>query len=223
MKLKPFQWVLFIILVVVIIAYVYQSFTTPRSKRRVIKQYVLCKRCHAVIAVNEVYAMTTRKDYAETTYAYCDSCKAIVEDSLAKVNYAKAVELAKKARESYAKGDYQQAYEYIVKALDKAGKNQKREWLDLEDRIYKKIEAKIRAQYAKRLRNWCLDRGLDIKVWVSGPNNTYLHLKYVLFDDVWVHKFRKGEIFDIDEIHSLGFKRVYFTNGYDYNTYVYWQ
>lgn len=77
-----------------------------------------------------------------------------------------------------------------------------------------------RKGYVIILREHFLDQNMDIKVWVSGPGNKYLHMQNFLFDDVWVHNFKKGDL--AQEIQQLGFERVYFTDGYNYSTYVYW-
>ncbi len=71
-----------------------------------------------------------------------------------------------------------------------------------------------RKAYALSLREKFLDDGVDIKVSVSGSAATKLKLEYVLFNDVWTHKFQKGSL--MQEIGRLGFKEVHFDDGYDY-------
>lgn len=75
--------------------------------------------------------------------------------------------------------------------------------------------AAARRAYAEKLREKFLDDGMDIKVSVSGKFATQLNLKYALFNDVWVHKFRKGRL--SSEISAMGFKTVDFNNGWDYH------
>jgi len=75
-----------------------------------------------------------------------------------------------------------------------------------------------RVTYAAALREKFLDDGLDIKVSVSGDHAERLDLHYVLFNDVWLHKFRKGSL--IQEIWMLGFTRIDFRDGYDYHMYL---
>jgi len=72
-----------------------------------------------------------------------------------------------------------------------------------------------RRQFALRLREKYLDEGLDIKVSPSGKDSTQLNLKFPLFNEVWVHKFKKGPI--ADEVFKMGFKKVDFDDGYDYH------
>ena len=71
------------------------------------------------------------------------------------------------------------------------------------------------------LRNGFLDDGEDIKVSVSGKNNTIITLKYPLFNDVWFRRYEKTGIFK--SMHEKGFKKVVLTDGYDYNKYAYWK
>jgi hypothetical protein len=58
---------------------------------------------------------------------------------------------------------------------------------------------------------------MDIKVSVSGQHNERLKLTFVLFNDVWMHNFKKGSL--IDEIRGKGFKRVDLSDGYDWGYY----
>jgi hypothetical protein len=62
-----------------------------------------------------------------------------------------------------------------------------------------------------------LDQGMDIKVRVMGTNKNRLYLQFVLFNDVWTHKFSKGDL--IEEVKAMGFKRVDFDSGYDHHSY----
>ena len=71
-----------------------------------------------------------------------------------------------------------------------------------------------RKDYGSKLRQNYLDQNLDIKVNVSGTNNTTIELSFALFNDVWANKISKGTL--IDEIQSLGFKKLRMTDGYDY-------
>jgi len=78
-------------------------------------------------------------------------------------------------------------------------------------------ESYTRKAYATQLRNAFLDAGFNIKVKVTGKYNTNLTLTYSLFDEVWTRKFSKEG--RISEWHNMGFQRVYFKNGYDFNVY----
>ena len=68
------------------------------------------------------------------------------------------------------------------------------------------------------LRDRFLDKGLDIKVTVSGSKADRITLKYVLFNDVWSHRMQKDGL--LAELRNLGFKRVTLTDTYDYT--IYW-
>ncbi|HYU35106.1 MAG TPA: hypothetical protein VEW48_23380 [Thermoanaerobaculia bacterium] len=75
-----------------------------------------------------------------------------------------------------------------------------------------------RAGLEATLRESFLDRGLDIKVRVTGANHDRLKLTYVLFSDVWSHRMQKEGL--ISEWCGMGFKRIDLTDGYDWA--VYW-
>lgn len=77
--------------------------------------------------------------------------------------------------------------------------------------------AGARKDYANELRTHFLDQSMDIKVSVSGRHNERLKLTFVLFNDVWMHNFKKGSL--IDEIRGKGFKRVDLSDGYDWGYY----
>jgi hypothetical protein len=68
------------------------------------------------------------------------------------------------------------------------------------------------------LREKYLDQGLDIKVDVSGKNADRITLTYVLFNDVWTHRFQKDG--GLDALRDMGFRRVDLKDGYDYH--IYW-
>jgi hypothetical protein len=55
-------------------------------------------------------------------------------------------------------------------------------------------------------------------VTVSGKYNERLKLKYVLFNDVWLHNFQKGSL--KEEIRQEGFRRVDMEDGYDWGYYI---
>lgn len=78
--------------------------------------------------------------------------------------------------------------------------------------------ATSRKAYSQRLREKYLDDNMDVKVSVSGKNNTTITLQYALFNDVWSHKMEKGDL--ISEIRTYGFKKLEMTDGYDWS--VYW-
>jgi hypothetical protein len=68
------------------------------------------------------------------------------------------------------------------------------------------------------LRERYLDQGLDIEVNVSGKNADRITLTYVLFNDVWTHRFQKDG--GLEALRDMGFRRVDLKDGYDYH--VYW-
>jgi len=68
------------------------------------------------------------------------------------------------------------------------------------------------------LRERYLDAGADIKVRVSGKRADRIEIEWVLFNDVWAHRFQKEGV--IDGLCKAGFKRVDMDDGYDWG--VYW-
>lgn len=103
---------------------------------------------------------------------------------------------------------------------------------DVEDRKRRAQEAKeerqrrqaeqtagaaARRAYGEALRERFLNDNLDIKVSVTGNNASRITLTFVLFNDVWRHKFAKGDL--VEEMGRLGFKRVDMKDGYDYHYY----
>lgn len=82
-----------------------------------------------------------------------------------------------------------------------------------------KVEAAGRRAYAEALRERFLDAGLDIKVKASGVQAERLELTFVLFNDVWTHRFQKDGL--VAQWQAMGFKRVDAKDGFgDYH--VYW-
>lgn len=71
-----------------------------------------------------------------------------------------------------------------------------------------------RQAYQETLRNLFLDKGLDIKVTVSGDKYDKMLLEFVLFNDVWFRKFKTNG--DFDNWNKLGFKDITLS---DKNTY----
>lgn len=71
--------------------------------------------------------------------------------------------------------------------------------------------------FGDALRARYLDAGMDIKVRVSGKDNERITLTFVLFNDVWTHRFQQGAI--LTDARDLGFRRFTLTDGYDYTRY----
>lgn len=71
-----------------------------------------------------------------------------------------------------------------------------------------------RKLYGENFRNLLLDKGLNIKVFVSGKDNKKIKLTYVLFDEVWFRKFETEGYFD--KLHDQGFTDIELTDGFKY-------
>ena len=79
-----------------------------------------------------------------------------------------------------------------------------------------KADSESRRLHQDLLRQKFLDKGLNIKVKVSGKYNENITLSYVLFDEVWFHKFNKEYLFD-DLNKNWGYKKVTLSDGgYNY-------
>jgi len=159
----------------------------------------------------------------EYTYRYRDTICAICEDKFKK----EANSLFAEGSKLFSSKKFDEARSKFVEAKQK-GHKQAGDWIKKADQEInkanklqeEKAKSVLRASYQNTLRGHFLDQNLDIKVRVHGPNNKYLTLTFVLFNDVWVHNFQKGEL--IKEVKALGFEKIYFKDGYDYSMYIYW-
>lgn len=71
-----------------------------------------------------------------------------------------------------------------------------------------------RQTYQENLRNLFLDKGLDVKVTVSGDKYDEMVLEFVLFNDVWFRKFETNG--DFDNWNKLGFKKITLSDNNSY-------
>lgn len=78
----------------------------------------------------------------------------------------------------------------------------------------RQLRAATREAMGVVIRDRFLNGGLDIKVRVSGKNSDRVNLTYVLFSDVWSHRFHKDGF--IMELCNAGFRRVEMEDGYDW-------
>lgn len=70
-----------------------------------------------------------------------------------------------------------------------------------------------RVEYAKRFDQEMLDAGIESITVAKGPKNTTLYIKYALAGRATANAL--GKKLDYDELKTYGFKKVYFTNGFD--------
>jgi len=181
-----------------------------------------CKVCKTIIVADTT---TIEKKYTEVKgkkflYSYtdtlCSTCKSegvkFFNDGKTqyyKGNYSSAIEKFKGAK---LRG-YQDVGSWLTKANKALGKKKAKELAKSKKALRKKYETLARKSF--------LDQGWDIKVSVHGPDYTYITLTWPLLGDVFVHNFKKSEMFN--EIYNLGFRRVYYKDGYEYSTYTYWK
>jgi hypothetical protein len=181
-----------------------------------------CKICKTIIVADTT---TIEKKYMEVKdkkflYSYtetlCSACKSEGvkffnggKTQYYKGNYSLAVQKFKDAKLR----EYQDATSWLNKA-NKALQDKKAKELAEAQKI-------LRKKYENLARKSFLDQGWDIKVYVHGPNYTYITLTWPLMGDVFVHNFEKSDMFT--EIYNLGFRRVYYKDGYEYSKYTYWK
>lgn len=141
-------------------------------------------------------------------------------DLLSKQQYAAALRLLDRVPRLRSDPDIVAMREEVVAADDKSRPARLAAAAKERANRAKQEEAAAKAArvvYAKTLRDHFLDDGLDIKVAVKGSQADRLELRFALFNDVWTHKFEKGDL--VDEIRRMGFKRIDFNNDYDYHVY----
>lgn len=80
--------------------------------------------------------------------------------------------------------------------------------------LTEKEKSQNRKELETILRNAFLDDGQDIKVKVSGKNNTIITLSYCLYNAVWTRDYEKNGI--ISSFEKKGFKKLIMTDDYDY-------
>ena len=115
------------------------------------------------------------------------------------------------------------AFDALPKKEQLAILKQKAEQKALEDKKYRedkikklKADSESRRLHQDTLRQNFLDKGLNIKVKVSGKYNENLTLSYVFFDEVWFHNFNKDNLFD--NLHkNWGYETITLSDGgYNY-------
>jgi|SRR6185369_2208632 len=112
------------------------------------------------------------------------------------------------------------AYPGLQKDLDAAERGKK-----ADDAVAARQRARTEAASAverrralgKTMRENLLDQGFDIKVRVSGKDADRIAFTFVLFNDVWSHKFQKQGL--IDELCRGGFTRIDMSDGYNWGRY----
>lgn len=79
--------------------------------------------------------------------------------------------------------------------------------------ILQKELVEARKKFAEKLEYKFLDKGLNMDVTAEGKNADILKLKWALTSKVAAHEISKGDL--IETARSLGFKKVYLTNGFE--------
>ncbi|MEP7012023.1 MAG: hypothetical protein ABJC13_16985 [Acidobacteriota bacterium] len=150
-------------------------------------------------------------------------CKAATLSAIgaSKVSEGSTISLEMLLEDSRACG----AGEAEIHAASEKRKRKEPKWAAAEarERAAEKRQALVdgtenRQLVADRLRENFLDQGLDIKVRLKGRYKERITFTYVLFSDVWSHRFETEGI--LDSLQAAGYQRVDMTDDYDWH--VHW-
>lgn len=222
-------FVIVIILLIIVIPLISSHCSEKKYDKLVKVKEVTGAKCIGCGVVFDADTIETQKRYIEVhdnkyVYNYRDTVCAECEKKFAE----EAKALFAEGKRFYNSGKYREAKGKFAAAKAK-GHKQAEEWRKKADDKIREAEKRAKAKagsdtrkgYAGLARNAFLDQGMDVKVRVHGPNNTYITLTNVLIGEVWVHNFKKSAMFR--EMRELGFERIYYKDGYDYSTYTYWK
>jgi hypothetical protein len=81
------------------------------------------------------------------------------------------------------------------------------------EKLAAQLMVQQRKDYAKKLEETYLDKGMDVTVTTKGKNATTLRLEWILVSRVVAHQFAKSDIWST--LREAGFKRLEITDGYD--------
>lgn len=141
-------------------------------------------------------------------------------------NFKAGVQLLKGGHHSQALAKFSQvqevdpAYPGLAKEVAAAERMKKAEEARAEAATRKAAHENAveeRRSLGQKMRDNLLDQGFDIKVSVSGRDADRIEFTFVLFNDVWSHKFQKEGF--IEELCAKGFSRIDMNSGYDWGKY----
>lgn len=134
-------------------------------------------------------------------------------------------------------GNITQAEEHL-KAIkkydnDEEKKESQKLWDEIERRkkeinrlakiLAKKLMIQQRASFREKLDEIFLKSGMDVNVVLEGTEKDILRLEYVLWSRPSMYKFTNGGDMNegsfLSNLKKAGFKRVYFDNKYNFNSY----
>jgi hypothetical protein len=161
------------------------------------------------------------KDYAEKSKYYGNK---LADNILNKINEIMSKQYYDTASNFYNKKKYSEAKNFAKKSIDLGNKNagillNKIDEMESKKKALEELASKKydRLSYSEKLREHFLDNQTDIKVTVWGNYNENIKLTYIFIGDVWAHDFEKGDL--KKEIESYEFKKIYLSNGFNYNVY----
>lgn len=124
----------------------------------------------------------------------------------------KDIDVARKHIEAIPKDakEYQDA-QNVLKEVTRREK----EFKEKTDAAVKKLLIQNRKEMAHNLEIEYLKKGLDVRVTAQAKENTVLHLRFVLFSRPLIYKITNETNF-LDDVRKAGFKKVIFSDGYNY-------
>ncbi|MFZ5451392.1 MAG: hypothetical protein ACOZF2_05920 [Thermodesulfobacteriota bacterium] len=115
--------------------------------------------------------------------------------------------------ENHLKAIPENAEEYSkAKRLLKEVKKKQKQLMAKAKVVLEKYMTQKRKEFADDLERRYLDKGMDIRITVSGRANTTIKLRYVLFSRPLVYKLAKEGF--LDNLVKGGFKKAIFTDGF---------
>ena len=78
--------------------------------------------------------------------------------------------------------------------------------------------ANIRSNFARRLEQYFLDKGMDTTITANGEFNQSLYINYIFAGRVFAHNFHKSEMCDL--VRRLGFTEIVFDSDYSDDTWT---
>jgi len=219
-----------IVLIIILFIAINAITNRPPSVKTIEVQKIIgaqCSECETIFSAETTVVSMPSNQVGGRKYIteYRDT---ICSDSCIKQRELIAKKFYQEGRNAYNSKNYNTAKDKFIAAINKGYKDAQI-WLEKTNKKIiaqqevekEKREIAARQAYAKLAREAFLDQGMDVKVYVHGPKNKYITLTYVLMGDVFIHNFEKSPMFQ--EIYNLGFRRVYYKDGYDFSKYTYWE
>jgi hypothetical protein len=123
--------------------------------------------------------------------------------------FEEAIITLKKITKEYSK------YDKVLKFLS-FNKQKLTNQISYENRMNR--SANIRSNFARKLEQYFLDKGLDTTVTANGEFNQSLYINYIFSGRVFAHNFHKSEMCNL--VRRLGFTEIVFDSDYTDDTWT---